>query len=463
MTKKVKKKRVLTPLTHLPIELISLVSSFLDSRSVHKLTITSKEFVSISKDNSNILQHIKRLKKQYFHNKVELDDIYLHECQTMGWLVFNYGQFLKENTDMTIPSDYHERLFFERFDDDDVGSSELQEGLTKVKLYHPKISEIFNPTNFDLFFGYYDTSEFQTYSRLFSYHLFEIAETISVYKNLFLFKKRKLNNLELKLFNLEKENYKGKSLVSEETFFDNFDKFFKFNTWRNLIRWDNFFLVGGSVLKCILADSFESQNSDIDFFFIGDDYLDYESTIFDMRLSAIELLDTDVYGDVKSLKDNKYKFENLFNDEMYIRNMHLKIDGKKLKLQFIWYDCEDTQTSMNPEKILNIFDIDCCQVGFDGKEVKCSFPFIQSVNTGTFLNYKFINSKENVMNFYPRTIKYMNRGFSLIHSKNFNTKLLEYLELNEKKEDKNIRDKYAGFLINNDSMDVCNQFIELFE
>eukprot|EP01080_Neovahlkampfia_damariscottae_P007665 gene7665-12131_t len=61
-------------------------------------------------------------------------------------------------------------------------------------------------------------------------------------------------------------------------------------------------------------------------------------------------------------------------------------------------------------------------------------------------------------------MKYMNRGFTLIHSKNFNTELLKFLDIEKlEKENKMIRDKYTGFLINNDSMEVCNQFIELFQ
>lgn len=229
--------------------------------------------------------------------------------------------------------------------------------------------------------------------------------------------------------------------------------------------WEKFFLVGGSVLKCILQDSFESTSSDIDFFFIGDDYCDYRSLIEDFRKDAIEYFDKDVYPEEK-INSWKNKNTDIFDDYMYVRNLFLDFNGKKLKFQFIWYDCIETSSVMSPVKIFNIFDIDCCQVGFDGTDVRCSFPFIQSVNTGTFINYKFVNSKTNVKNFYPRTKKYMSRGFTLIHSKKFDRNLLESLNddnevWDEKKLD--IRDKYAGFLINNDSMQVCNQFVKLFE
>lgn len=47
------------------------------------------------------------------------------------------------------------------------------------------------------------------------------------------------------------------------------DENFKLEIWKNFINWKHFVLLGGSVLKCILVDSFESASQqDVDFFWV---------------------------------------------------------------------------------------------------------------------------------------------------------------------------------------------------
>jgi hypothetical protein len=411
----------------------------------------------IPSDNTNIKEHLNKHKNVFFSNKIGLTETYIHECQTISWLINNYGSFFNENSKIKLIGEEYRDFFMGRFEELDSISEEV----LKLKLYQPTISEIFNPENFELFSGYYNTPEFQTYSRLFSYHLFEIAKTIPVYENLYLFKKRKLNHLEEKLFDVHGEYY-PKELVSRDQFLENFNSFFKVNDWRDFIEWENFFLVGGSVLKCILKDSFDGESSDIDLFFIGECYYDFKDSFISTLEKAKHVLNPEIYKNYdieKIIKTND--IWELEHTSQYILNLFLIINKKKLKFQFIWYDSIKSSTSMNPERILNIFDIDCCQIGYDGENVRCSYSFIQSINTGTFINYKFVNSQENVSNFFPRTMKYIDRGFTLIHSHKFDKKLLKQLDKRKLlKEDKEIRDTYSGFLINNDSMEVCKQFID---
>jgi hypothetical protein len=458
--KEVKKRKYFFDFLSLPNEIISTITSFLDSSSILKFSISSKSLQWIPSDNTNIKEHLNKLKNSFFLNKIKLTDTYIHECQTIGWLIHNYGIFFNEKSKLKVDEDSHRNFFL----DHNENLNSISKEVSTLHLYQPTISEIFNPENFELFSGYFNTHEFQTFSRLFSYHLFEIAKTIPVYENLYLFKKRKLNYLEEKLFETHGK-YSPKELVSEDQFLKNFNSFFHVNDWRDFIDWEKFFLVGGSVLKCILKDTFDGESSDIDLFFIGDCYYKFKDSFMSTFEKAKDLLDPEHYlgQDIEEIIENDDIWA-LEGTSEYILNLFLIINEKKLKFQFIWYDSSQSSTSMNPERILNIFDIDCCQIGYDGEKVRCSYPFIQSVNTGTFINYKFVNSQENVSNFFPRTMKYMDRGFTLIHSHHFDKKLLKSLDKrNVREEDKTIRDTYSGFLINNDSMEVCKNFIELLK
>eukprot|EP01084_Bolivina_argentea_P303283 523579_1 len=67
-----------------------------------------------------------------------------------------------------------------------------------------------------------------------------------------------------------------------------------------------------------------------------------------------------------------------------------------------------------PWSVLHVFDLDCCQVGFDGHNVLSTHAFMQSINTQTLLNYKFINNIHLQDLFTERTRKYCHRGFNVI-------------------------------------------------
>ena len=105
-----------------------------------------------------------------------------------------------------------------------------------------------------------------------------------------------------------------------------------------------------------------------------------------------------------------------------------------------------------------IFDLDCCQVGFDGQRVFSTLSFAQSIATRTMINYKLVNDYFDLCTFLPRyfppflpllsppppspllssylllivssfiscrTIKYQKRGFTLLVPKNFDISLLQ--------------------------------------
>ena len=90
--------------------------------------------------------------------------------------------------------------------------------------------------------------------------------------------------------------------------------------------------------------------------------------------------------------------------------------------QFIWRGDRFTKSS-----VLHVHDLDCCQVGFNGREVFGTYAFVQSINTETMISYKLVR------NVYPesgsvqyeafrckeRIIKYMDRGFTLVVDNSF--------------------------------------------
>ena len=85
------------------------------------------------------------------------------------------------------------------------------------------------------------------------------------------------------------------------------------------------------------------------------------------------------------------------------------------KLQFIWTTRDHDKWTI----LANMFDLDCCQCGFDGNNVLCSYAFIQSINTQSMINYKLTNNAAMRNNFLPRTQKYYQRGFDLLVPKKF--------------------------------------------
>eukprot|EP01084_Bolivina_argentea_P303284 523582_1 len=66
----------------------------------------------------------------------------------------------------------------------------------------------------------------------------------------------------------------------------------------------------------------------------------------------------------------------------------VKYEGFWTHFQFIW-----TGANYEPWSILHIFDLDCSQIGFNGKDILCTYAFLQSINTNTMINYKLSNIK----------------------------------------------------------------------
>ena len=100
--------------------------------------------------------------------------------------------------------------------------------------------------------------------------------------------------------------------------------------------------------------------------------------------------------------------------EMVYNKKILDIEKTKwVNLQFVYFN-----ENSNESKILHAFDLDCCQVVFDGKRVSATPAFVQSINTNTMINYNAVD------NFWlkneKRVNKYIKRGGNLLISKHYN-------------------------------------------
>jgi hypothetical protein len=248
---------------------------------------------------------------------------------------------------------------------------------------------------FSLCTPFKDTPQFQLMSRILPYELHVIAEPLNLYENLYLLSPRELNPLELSIFKLHgTEKPKPKSIVSFSQFLKNFQTNFQFDKWKNFLDWDYFQIIGGSVLKCLLQDPFMSESQDIDIFCQEDDVYN-----FDEYLKPFS-------SEMKKY-NSKETFIGSYQDR--VRSISVKIGKKEITFQFILYPMLSYQR----------LDQDCCQVGFNGTEVMGTHSFIQSLNTGTMINYHLESDEVILFKTNSRIQKYISRGFNFLYPKEF--------------------------------------------
>ena len=206
----------------------------------------------------------------------------------------------------------------------------------------------------------------------------------------------------------------------------------------------NWFLAGGSVLYCIMKNARQETGiKDLDFFAVHMFEYQFWEKIFmiavffqsrgyetffanNMKNSYKKLIVIDLYvnfSDKKSRIDKNTLPQ--YHDDCYYgqRSDHRFIGGRKngdivekyesdiwSKFQFIYngqWNCPSTILSI-------LFDLDCCQVGFDGYKVLCSYAFIQSITTQTMIYYKLRNNTSERDLYIKRIKKYYQRGFDLL-------------------------------------------------
>ena len=239
---------------------------------------------------------------------------------------------------------------------------------------------------------------------------------------------------------------------------NNFEKLFCFSKWKNSINRKKFQIVGGSILRCLLKDSFDSINQDIDIFFYGE----YSS------------FDTYYYQFFSEMSDYSPKEEFHDDYEDRIREMTLTFGDISVKFQFVLYN-----SRQNRNHFYQILDQDCCQIGFNGEKVLDSYSFIQSLNTGTMINYHLYPKNYLQEETLERIEKYQKRGFVLMTPKSWNKRntdpefdLSAYMDYGDSDDEiqgtndkddmsKDVSMDQKPFKENNDSMEMSQNGREL--
>eukprot|EP00026_Physarum_polycephalum_P007641 Phypoly_transcript_07706.p1 GENE.Phypoly_transcript_07706~~Phypoly_transcript_07706.p1 ORF type:complete len:527 (+),score=70.04 Phypoly_transcript_07706:175-1581(+) len=339
---------------------------------------------------------------------------------------------------------------------------EMRDLLVQVNLLDEKRNSIFNKYQSRRLLSYFFyTPTSQVYSRLLSYNTldndFPYIDDVHNAPPSF-FEPRQLYPLELALFNVVDPGASPiqNPINSVEDFLANMQTNFRMDLWEKVIDWENFVMVGGSVLKSILKESFDSVTpQDVDFFTVSKgESPDFTYDYFVAQHREFAAHFKKLYGEENVIKTKKYE---------YVRTVEVKfpqlddLPPKTIVFQFIWY-----ATKIKKQEVIQIFDLDCCQVGYDGKRVFCTYSFTQSIATRTMINYKLVNDYYDLCTFLPRTLKYQKRGFTLLAPKNFDVNLLkkDYEPQNQTTASTDV--KY-GFLLNNDTLNVREQFVHIVD
>ena len=229
-----------------------------------------------------------------------------------------------------------------------------------------------------------------------------------------------------------------------EHFEENLEKFFHYSKWKFILDEFPLYLAGGSVLACLrntLNHSF-AMARDLDFFVSN--Y--YVKTKFHMNMIMEEIIDKlleeknqviRVFADrsirLKKEIDAYSAFHvvsifvnfrqstvkipsssNIFRnpaENLYIcKNSNefdqwIKHDKNIIvwrKMQFILRTGIDNRSNLLPT-----FDIDLCQVGFNGQKVQATPAAFRSMQTNTIISYTIKNNPINSKNTMKRNVKYI--------------------------------------------------------
>lgn len=224
--------------------------------------------------------------------------------------------------------------------------------LKKIPYYYKGYYEI----NVEKLMCFHDTEEFKSLSRLLPFQ--DLKSDLNLYEHLYLFKERELNEFEKDCFCVIKNT--PFKVVPYNQFLKNMDILYGFNEWKNDIDWDFFAIHGVSLVRALTFNpKEETKNNE----------------------AKISLLYTGVQS-----KNHFYKFisrakslllKGTFSEYYNDTSLSFEIDlSNKKSVHFNLLRFYE-----------NSNDFDIKQVYFNGKEIYCSLPFIQSLNTGTFMNY----------------------------------------------------------------------------
>ena len=174
----------------------------------------------------------------------------------------------------------------------------------------------------------------------------------------------------------------------------------------------------------------------------------------------------------KQMNDMNY-FTRSSKSKLNVYNVKVNFSQNKdlekwIHFQFIWIG-----EAFLPWTILHIFDIDCCQIGFDGEQLLCTPAFLEAIKTQTIINYK---TNMYCNRFSQRLRKYNQRNFSILLPINFYRDETRKNQIEKKKEAKkiihlcykengnSIDDLYVyGLQLNQDYFNIRKMFVDIFK
>eukprot|EP01084_Bolivina_argentea_P232149 391333_1 len=381
---------------------------------------------------------------------------------------------------------------------------------------------------------FYQTQLFRTFARIIPYKMDNLQKkcmTINIYNQKFrkylpLFRYSCKSDNEQLLFrkceftdnscdNSRKLTEGEMTITSVRVFLENLNRNFSFDKWKQFINWNVYNIAGGSLLKCILTQSFNScQKQDIDLFYSFTNQT-VDETKQSNKLYFNKFINTMIENGYPVVYiENKYIFNNnvytsyinfetvqhttKLTKEQYIKHYNLSEESfekemnkhKWIKFQFISvYDLNERKFSqwklnnhhlseeerndmiinqLDHDHIISNFDIDICQIRFDGNDVFCTLPFIFAVSSMSCISYKLSLREQLAANIdwcaFRRAIKYHYRGLQLYVPIEFDLDPLNsevYLKWYEKY--KNTYDPAIGYrsMRNFDFMNVLDDFEEV--
>lgn len=229
---------------------------------------------------------------------------------------------------------------------------------------------------------------------------------------------RKLNASEIALFHVLHNKHPhinecNVAINSAYIFIQKLDLLYHYSKWKDIIfqKQFQFILAGGSVLHCLRKYNVQTTIGDLDFFALHMTYEEYKSAI-NILLNKLHAKGFQ-FTVKKSSPIIINVYINFLNEN---NNINIQLNQNEFekwtKFQFIWMN------KMNPSMLLTIiFDLEPCQVAFDGLSLFSTYAFIQSITTNTMINYKYAINQELVCLHERRNIKYINKGFVLLTPK----------------------------------------------
>ena len=149
---------------------------------------------------------------------------------------------------------------------------------------------------------------------------------------------------------------------------------------------DGPWIAGGSLLRTKMG---LPMSTDIDIFFKN------EQQLFDYKLK------------MKSQYEGKQFTYLTDSNSKYAYNIFIKYMDSKYKIQLITKKFYD-----GPCKVLDDFDLNICQLAYDGKSLYVEENALRSIEDKTF----YLNRISNAVTVMSRCMKYAHLGFNLPHS-----------------------------------------------